>query len=336
MHPSPPSYAVCFLALLAACGGGGGGGGPVDVQFTSFSTIAPNQRANMNGISQTASGTGTSGAGGSFTVSSVAIPPPVDTVNSGARITFDSNRNISAMSFTTPQSSAAFSSGIDCSAGSVCAAETATSAGVLGNPSFPAHSWNYQTYGVWFNLPSPTTFQAGAISVGAATAGNAVPNTGSATFTGFTSGFYVNEMAVPHFLSANVSATVTWGSQSIAFSTNTTTIGNLNTGMVTADSQLDLTGTLTYAPGSNQFTSSTPLTAPRNLLTGSATGRFYGPAAQEMGGVYNLSGNGGSTLIGAFGARRPEAARCRRAGIALRRRGGWPAELRSGAAARLH
>ena len=45
-----------FLALLAACGGGGGGGssGPTDVQFTSFSGLGPNQRANMTGISQTA------------------------------------------------------------------------------------------------------------------------------------------------------------------------------------------------------------------------------------------------------------------------------------------
>jgi hypothetical protein len=66
---------------------------------------------------------------------------------------------------------------------------------------------------------------------------------------------------------------------------------------------LDITGTLTYNAGSNQFTSLTPITAPRNSLSGNATGRFYSPTAQEMGGVYSLTGQNGSALVGAFGAR---------------------------------
>lgn len=304
MHPPKYVLPAAFLCLLAACGGGGGGGGgPTDVAFTSWSTLGPNQRANMVGISQTASGTVNAGAGGSFSVTSVAIEPTVDTANSRAQVTFDGNRNISAFNFTAPQSTAGFSSGVVCSSGTsvlpVCAAETATSVGVVGNPSF--HGWNYQTYGVWLAQPTATTFQAGAISVGAATPGNAVPPTGTATFTGFTSGFYVDAAQIPYFTSANVNATVTWNTQTIAFNTSNTFAGNLSTGTSPISMPgLNLNGTLSYAPGTNQFSGT--VNAATTPLTGNATGRFYGPTAQEMGGVYSLTGAGGS-LIGAFGAR---------------------------------
>jgi hypothetical protein len=119
----------------------------------------------MNGISQTASGSGTPVVGGLLMDPNTVVLAPLDSsLNTRAQITFDGNRNISAMSFAAPQSSAGFSLGVDCSSGPLCVAENATSAGVLANPSF--HNWNYQTYGVWLAQPSPSTFQAGAISVG--------------------------------------------------------------------------------------------------------------------------------------------------------------------------
>ena len=286
------------LVLLAACGGGGGGGssGPTDVVFTSFAGLGPSQRTSITGISQTGSGTATPVVGG-FLVNSVALGG-FDEANSRAQLTYDGNRNLSAMSFTAPQSSASFS-GTSCS-GAVCTAETSTSVGVLGNPSF--HAWNYQTYGVWALQPSPTTFQTGAISVGAATPGSAVPTTGNATFTGFSSGFFTENMQ-PYFSSALVSAAVDWSARTVNFTTSNTTIGNLNSGGTLAASDLDLSGTLNYSPGANQFTGA--VSATRNTMSGSATGRFYGPTAQEMGGVFGLQGSNTSSYVGAFGARRP-------------------------------
>jgi hypothetical protein len=134
-----------------------------------------------------------------------------------------------------------------------------------------------------------------------------VPTTGNATFTGFTSGFYSENMQ-PFFTSATVSAIVNFDTRNIAFSTSNTFIGNLNTGGAPIPAtDLNLTGTLIYGAGSNQFAGG--VTATRFSLSGSATGRFYGAAAPEMGGVYSLTGRGvgiGPThLIGAFGARRP-------------------------------
>jgi hypothetical protein len=74
-------------------------------------------------------------------------------------------------------------------------------------------------------------------------------------------------------------------------------------GVPTPGPALDLTGTLTYAPGSSQFIG--PVTS-GNGLSGNANGRFYGPAAQEIGGVYSLTGiDPLMRMLGAFGGRRP-------------------------------
>jgi hypothetical protein len=40
------------------------------------------------------------------------------------------------------------------------------------------------------------------------------------------------------------------------------------------------------------------------VLTGTVLGRFYGPNAEELGGVYNLSGSGLNLHAGAFGAKK--------------------------------
>jgi hypothetical protein len=38
-------------------------------------------------------------------------------------------------------------------------------------------------------------------------------------------------------------------------------------------------------------------------MTGSVSGKFYGPNAEEMGGVYSLGGNG-ANMMGGFGGKR--------------------------------
>jgi hypothetical protein len=64
---------------------------------------------------------------------------------------------------------------------------------------------------------------------------------------------------------------------------------------------LDLRGNWNYAPGTSQFSGSVKTV--NGDLTGSASGRFYGPTAQEIGGVYGLTG-GGATMLGGFGGKR--------------------------------
>ena len=62
---------------------------------------------------------------------------------------------------------------------------------------------------------------------------------------------------------------------------------------------LNMQGTLTYAAGSNDFSGSVSSSG----LNGNAKGRFYGPAANEAGGTFALTGSGVQAYIGAFGAK---------------------------------
>jgi hypothetical protein len=67
-------------------------------------------------------------------------------------------------------------------------------------------------------------------------------------------------------------------------------------------STLNMTGTLNYTAGSNQFTGNVSTVGG---LTGTATGRFYGPTAQEIGGTFGVTGAGVTTYGGAFGGKQP-------------------------------
>ena len=60
-----------------------------------------------------------------------------------------------------------------------------------------------------------------------------------------------------------------------------------------------MAGTLNYAAGSNAFSGNVSATG----LTGSSSGQFYGPNAEELGGVFSLEGAGVETYIGGYGAK---------------------------------
>jgi hypothetical protein len=66
-----------------------------------------------------------------------------------------------------------------------------------------------------------------------------------------------------------------------------------------------LSGQLTYAPQQNAL--SGVLTTANGQFSGAASARFYGPAAQEVGGAFVLAPTSGSApdrVIGGFGAAR--------------------------------
>ncbi|HET9463099.1 MAG TPA: transferrin-binding protein-like solute binding protein, partial [Thiobacillus sp.] len=90
--------------------------------------------------------------------------------------------------------------------------------------------------------------------------------------------------------------------RSLTFNT-TNTQTSTNWAAFTAAPELNLTGTLTYAPGTNSFAG----TVTSATLTGDSTGQFYGPNAEELGGVFFLKGAGVETYAGAYGAVRPTA-----------------------------
>lgn len=275
-------------------GGGGdqGGGGTsqrTDVPFTSFSAVQANQNVIMSGSATTMGGTQMDGA------STLALG-------------FDGERSLTALAITAPQGSVSFdrSAGhsVSCTSSTnlhlaTCRASNPTASAMVAE-SF-SRGWNYQTYGVWAVQSNPTGFVLGAVSAGNATPGNAVPTAGLANFSGLAQGYFIDTAGVRFTTSAAMFANVDFQSRVINFSAEDTAVFS-NTGAARSVQELDVIGSFTWAAGANNF--SGPLRTRDRSLNGSGSGRFYGPAAQEIGGTYALQGTGPSRMVGGFGGQR--------------------------------
>jgi hypothetical protein len=296
------------VALLGACHHGGGGGsstnpslGPTMGNFSSFSAVQPGQTATLPGTSTVLTGT----------VSAATVTPTTpgafDAAGTRATMTYDSTRTLTAITATTPAGSITFNKAagdtFNCNGG-VCGLTNVagTAAMIVIDPiSLPA-GFNYQSFGVWDRVTAGTSFDAGVFSVGAPTPGSAVPTTGTANFVGLANGFFVDSATHnAFFTTANMNASANFAAQTIAFSTtNTLTVSTANPSSVgNANAGLNLTGNFSYPAGTNFFLGTV---TSANGMSGSGAGRFYGPAAQEIGGTYNLSGTAGS-MIGSFGGK---------------------------------
>jgi hypothetical protein len=103
-----------------------------------------------------------------------------------------------------------------------------------------------------------------------------------------------------------MTANVDFSSRSIAFSTSNTSLANTNSGVQSSNSGLNINGTLAWNPTVNGF--SGVVNTANGQLNGGANGSFFGPAAEEIGGVYQLQNvQGGpavNKMIGAFGGKR--------------------------------
>ncbi len=170
----------------------------------------------------------------------------------------------------------------------------------------------WATYGSWGIRNATNAPQAGSpVVLGIETADAAIPTSGSGTFTGFVTGtvtiadgpeIRVAGLIGDATITADFSAgTLSGGAPSIM----AIPLGNLPipAGTAPGASQpwngLSFTGT--FATGINGFTGTTAVTsAPGNsysLLssaTGFLAGRFYGPGAEEIGAVWNVSDANGA------------------------------------------
>lgn len=301
MHNIRLRYATLLgSALLAACGGGGGGGsssGPLGpTQFTSFSAVRPNQLVQASAVAQTANVT--------TDVSNTVISRTVNAaeVNSAnASLQYGPSTQVTGFSFFASGSTVSWSGSEATCDSAGCAGNKSGASSALLLPS-GAITWNYQSFGYWVAGAVGGNAVAGAISFGSPTVMSAIPTSGTATYTGTAGGIYVNPAGATFEHAAAMSSTANFGTRSIAFSTFNTFLTTTN--VPVSSPQLDLTGTLTYGSSANQFTGA--VTAPGTpSLSGTATGRFYGPNAEEIGGVIGLSGTGGrETLLSGFGGKR--------------------------------
>ena len=133
-----------------------------------------------------------------------------------------------------------------------------------------------------------------------ATPGSAIPASGTATYKGYTSGIYVN--GNKSFLTvANMTANADFAARSVQFATNNSNMTNVISNASSANPDLDLSGTLSYAKGKNGLSGAIKSA---NGMTGNAKGQFYGPKAQEIGGTFLATGTGNQGYMGAFGGKR--------------------------------
>jgi hypothetical protein len=295
---------LCALALaivLSACGGGGGGGssstpGNVTTSYLGFSGQS----------AWTSNGSGTVTSVGTF-----------DQGTSGATYTetVNSSNIIQSSSFT---SSAGTTVSFNVANGDTIANITSGTLNGLGIVSYNAdlanvmitaraatNGWDYQSYGVWMSGYNSSAGTVGAASVGTLTLGSAIPTSGTGNFTGNFGGMYVTAAGTHYFAAADMAANVNFATRSIAFATTNSGIGQYVNSTFTSKSGLNMTGTLTYSAATNQFSGTTTTAGGGGVgvLTGTTTGKFYGPTATEIGGTLAVR-NGLEALAGGFGGKR--------------------------------
>jgi hypothetical protein len=157
---------------------------------------------------------------------------------------------------------------------------------------------SYSTLGMWMHQPdgSITPTHVGVLAVGAETRSSDIPTTGSANYNGVMTGIYANEGRL-YRVGATAAAQANFGTRTIALNTAGSQRVELDAPAAApvADAGLDLSGTLTYDPGRNVLVNSGSFRTTGNRMpTGYARGRFFGPAAAELGGSFFVR-NGSST-----------------------------------------
>ena len=301
------SFALITVSLagLTACGGGGGGSSTLSA-FTNWGSVSPSSSIVVSGDSY--QGTYTYDAA-TDTVTSLTT----GSHQSGASYTgtYDAGGSVTAASINSATgTSVSWSRAagdtfgtliIDSRVDAVVSANGQNYA-LAANPT--RFGFDYQTFGTWVTGGVTGSGTYGFMSVGNPSSGSSIPTTGTATYTGVTGGRYADSNA-GYFTSSSMSATADFASRSLAFSTNGTAVTRdlLNTSSAT---NLNLSGSLSYTAGSASFSGSVSTTGVGtggSALTGTATGRFYGPTAQEIGGTFAVQ-SGNEFYGGAFGASR--------------------------------
>ena len=312
-----PVLISLFALGLTACNGNGlpkvpdsGGGTPTPTlaPFVKFSSIAVPGTVRIIGSSQEATY--------SFNTNTQLVTSLSAPTTFAGGVTFDATYDVNgnltkAVATSAIGTKVTVDTGIGDTISSLAAFPNVTAMvtangqnfSLSANPS--AFGWDYQTFGVWTTASGTGFGTVGAATVGAETAIAAIPTSGTGVYVGVGGGRYADSNGVALFVGSDMTATTDFTARSIVFSTtNTRTSPDLITS--TSNANLNLSGTLTYSVGTNQFTGAVTSVGggPANAaMTGTSTGKFYGPAAQEIGGTFTVS-NGNAGFIGAFGGKR--------------------------------
>lgn len=303
---------------LTSCGGGGGGGSsPAPTASAGGGTGTGTGGSPTSTIATAARGTsGTSPA--TAQVANASAPNFFDRplpifgtayplkqsvlVVKGSSVTIDTAANDGGGTLTWGPSSSWFQlrvpgAGID---------KAAAQAGVMGeNPTdLGAAVWEFLLAGFWFDNP---TNRVAAFIAGYQTPANAMPKTGSATYGGVAN--------VQGLVFTSSGKAVVLGNANLTANFSSGSIDGRLTNMAAIDANgsatpwNDISAKATLDAGASSFSgttssSSAPSTAfaLKSNATGTISGGFYGPHAEDVGAVWTL-GDGSVSAFGTFGGR---------------------------------
>ena len=242
----------------------------------SYSSAAPAQHASV--LSPTSDGSGT------------------------VSLTVDAAGSVTDLTVNGTESSVTFSSrngDLLTSSGGVSRAKSADGKNFAIGSDYRTLGFNYQTFGAWMTGVGTGSGNAGAFSAGAVTPTGSMPTTGAANYNGTAGGIYVDSSGTTFIAAGSSALTANFANHSVAYSTSGTMAVDSNGNALANSSILNMQGSLTLATGSNAFAGAVST----GTLNGTARGQFYGPAANEAGGTFALTGAGASSYLGAFGAK---------------------------------
>lgn len=192
--------------------------------------------------------------------------------------------------------------------GSVASGSTSTF--TLLNTDFGGTGLDYTTYGIWeYNtydgMGTLLTTRATAATFGFPTEVKNMPTTGMATYNGRMDGRYSDSLAPNQVVNGNLSMTADFQTTNVSVNMTGVTLDGLSfrdlsgTGNITNNTFVDkknkpiggFIGTITTDP-----------IQPGQIgpdMNGSLQGSFYGPTANEVGGVFEMEG-GSAVMNGAF------------------------------------
>lgn len=297
------TLAASTLVLISACGGGGGGGGTSATlaPFTSWASLQPNTTVNLDGLTQT----GTY----SYDLTNRLVTArtiSASTTGSTYSTSFDSSLRATASTISPAGGNSVSWSRANDTYG-VLIINNDIDALISADGSKYAFAadpydfgWDYQSFGVWVTGAGTGSGTYGSMSAGAVTPGASIPTSGLSSYFGSTGGRYIDSAGRDYFTSSSMRADVNFTNRTVSFATTGTqqTRDLLN---VSNNSNLNMTGSLTYSSASNAITGNVSTVGG---LAGTVNARFYGPLGQEIGGTFSAESGGIEGYAGAFGGKR--------------------------------
>ena len=293
---------ICAAAFFfAACGGGSSSSSPTTASPSTPTTI----ESFTSWLATTANTPVAMTNGSSSSIDLLGTISQADS-NGSATFTRDASNNFTLINPSASSgNSAVFSAALGdtlqssfSSANTTTLNKSQTMIGLFANPF--TYSFDYQTYGIWGPYGNATG-SSFALSDGTASAASVIPATGSLTYTGGSTGYYVELNKFSYITNANMVFISTFDNRTLNFSTSNTVIQGGPNGNLNSNPALQLTGVLTYVAGTNNFTGTVTTTSG---MTGTMNGKFYGPGLNEVGGTYAVYAAGIGTMVGSFGGKR--------------------------------